>query len=61
MLAQVFENFEAASELDAEFADVTVRCSADCLYNVNRICGRDSITVEDGIMRTKCFTRKKPM
>jgi len=61
MLAQVFENFEAASELDLEFQDVTVRCSAECLFNVNRICGRDAINVEDGFVNTKCFTRKKPM
>ena len=61
MLAQVFENFEAANELDVEYKDVTVHCDAECLYNINRVCGRDSITVEDGIVSTKCFSRKKPM
>lgn len=61
ILAQVFENFEAAGELDAEYKEVIVRCSADCLYNVNRICGKDNITVEDGFASTKCFSRKKPM
>lgn len=61
ILAQVFENFEASTELDYEFQDVAVKCSADCLYNVNRLCGRDSITVEDGFINTKCFSRKKPM
>lgn len=61
ILAQVFENFEAASELDEELSNVTVRCDANCLYNLNGLCGRESISVEDGLVSTKCFSRKKPM
>ncbi len=63
MLSQMFESFETAGELEdiANPKDVVVRCDANCLYNVNRICGRENINVEDSLISTKCFSRKKPL
>lgn len=61
MLAQIFEDFETSKEFDIEYQDIQVKCDADCIYNVNRMCGRENITVEDSMTKTKCFTRKKPL
>lgn len=60
-LSQIFANYEAAPELDMlENIDTVVQCNADCLFNVNGMCSLEAISVEDGILKTKCMTRKKP-
>ncbi len=58
-LAQLFEGYEAAPSADLENTDVIIQCDADCIYNCNRLCTRENVSIEDGLARTKCFSRKK--
>jgi len=59
-LSQIFANYEAAPEADLlDNVDTIVQCSADCIFNVNSLCGLEAINVEDGLIKTKCMTRKK--
>ena len=59
-LSQIFANYEAAPEADIlANVDTGVQCSADCIFNVNSMCGLEAINIEDGLVRTKCMTRKK--
>ncbi len=60
-LSQIFAEYEAAPDIDMlDGVETIVQCDADCLYNTNHICNRENLSVEDSIIRTKCFSRKKP-
>ena len=52
--------FEAASDFDRLNDDNTfVQCdSVDCVYNKHRLCCAQAITVSDGKIRTKCFSKR---
>jgi hypothetical protein len=59
-LSQIFANYEAAPEADIlDNVDTVVQCSADCIFNVNSMCGLEAINIEDGLVKTKCMTRKR--
>ena len=59
-LSQIFANYEAAPEADVlNNVDTVVQCAADCIFNVNSMCGLEAINIEDGLLRTKCMTRKR--
>ena len=58
-LSQLFEEYEAARSFDAYDPELIVQCEADCIYNSNHLCTREHVSVEDGVLRTKCSSRKK--
>ncbi len=60
-LEQLFKEYEMAPSADAiEEPETVVQCSAECVFNNNQICGRENLTIEDGVFRTRCFSRRKP-
>lgn len=60
ILAQSFRDMEASEELRTDLAerDNLVQCEANCEYNDNYKCTASHILIEDGILKTKCYTRK---
>lgn len=59
VLAQTFADIEASEDfgiLDSNKTNVTCDC-VKCMHNESRICAADHIVVEDGFVRTKCFTK----
>lgn len=60
-LSQIFAEYEAAPDIGLlEETETVVQCDADCIYNVNHICTREHLSIDDSFVRTKCFSRKKP-
>ena len=59
VLAQTFADIEAAEDFGLHGAiENTVTCSSmNCVHNDGGVCCADHIVVEDGLPRTKCFTR----
>ncbi|NCA66774.1 MAG: DUF1540 domain-containing protein [Clostridia bacterium] len=61
-LSQIFAEYEAAPDIEMlEDVETVVQCDADCVYNTNRMCSRENLNIEDSVIRTKCFSRKKPV
>jgi hypothetical protein len=58
-LAQVFAGYEAASAYPMEDPELIVQCDADCIYNSNSLCTREHVNIADGVMRTRCVSRKR--
>lgn len=61
VLAQTFQDIEAAEDfglIDGRENAVTCQ-SLKCAYNENGTCVADHIIIEDGLVKTKCFTRTK--
>ena len=60
VLSQNYADMEASSELTPHGnADVSVQCDANCIYNRDYKCHADAITLEDGIINTRCSTKTK--
>lgn len=59
-LAQAFADVEAAEELDVSYSTGNVvQCNvSDCRFNENNICSANEITVADGMLSTKCKSRR---
>lgn len=59
VLAQTFADIEAAEDFGVNSGrDTAVTCqSVKCVYNETGVCSADHIVVEDGLVKTKCFTR----
>jgi len=59
-IKEEYSNFEAANEFDYdENDDVLIQCdSVKCIYNNDHICSADLVNVKDGIIKTKCVTKK---
>ncbi len=55
------QKFEAAQDFAlASDVNTLVQCDCtDCLYNNSRLCNSPAITVRDGVMKTKCMTKKE--
>ena len=55
-----YERLEVASEFDnVDGEDVIIQCdSLSCKYNKDHMCTANLVTIDDGIARTKCMTRK---
>ncbi len=59
-LEQLFKEYEAAPSIDSfEEPEVVVQCNADCVYNNNHLCNRENLDIEDGMFKTKCFSRRR--
>ena len=60
MLAQSFKDMEVSEELRADLKerDNLVQCEASCRFNDNFKCTAPCISIQDGIIHTKCYTRK---
>lgn len=60
--AQAIAEFELSDELfPSTPLDTAVMCNAKkCAYNNGHACTRDSLLVGDSIIKTKCFSMKKP-
>ena len=58
-LEQTFAELEAGYDFLSDAPNV-VRCSAECVYNVEGRCKASSILVCDSMLRTRCATRIKP-
>ncbi len=61
ILAQTFADIEASEDFGVlETTSNAVTCaSMKCVHNEAGMCVADHIVVEDGLVRTKCFTRTK--
>lgn len=60
-LSQIFAEYEAAPDIEMlDDVETVVQCNADCIYNSNHICTREHLSIEDSVIRTKCFSRKRP-
>lgn len=60
VLSQSFSDMEASSsESSLENMDTLVQCDAECVYNDNFKCTRENLLIEDSLIKTKCFSRKK--
>lgn len=60
-LSQIFAEYEAAPDIEMlDETESVVQCDADCIYNTNHMCTRENLSIEDSVIRTKCFSRKKP-
>ena len=59
--AQAIAEFELADELSPLLDNETeLKCSCnECAYNDNDTCKSNSVLIGDGIVSTKCFTRRK--
>ncbi len=58
ILAQTFADIEASEDFGVERMENTVACASDnCVFNSRGVCSADHIVVEDGITKTRCFTR----
>ena len=63
-LGQAFQNraegFEAAEDFDySKNEDVLIQCdSSKCMYNKDALCRSSVVTVGNGIVRTRCFTKR---
>ena len=60
LLEQEKANIEAAKDFDFDDNSETyIRCdSTKCNYNHNNACCSQIVNVCDGVMRTKCYTKK---
>ena len=58
-LSQVFAGYEAASAYPMEEPELIVQCDADCIYNSNSLCTREHVNIADGMMRTRCVSRRR--
>lgn len=60
MLEQSQVNIEAAKDFDfAQNDDVLIQCdSTKCVFNRDRLCTSNVVNVCDGLVRTKCFTKR---
>lgn len=58
-LSQLFEEYEAGQSFDMYEPELIVQCDADCIYNSNHLCTREHVSVEDGVLRTKCSSRRR--
>ena len=60
VLEQEKTNIEAAKDFDFNENDqVCIQCdSTKCCYNYNNACCSQIVNVADGMMRTKCFTKR---
>lgn len=61
ILAQTFADIEAAEDFGIlNSNNSTVTCaSLKCVHNESGVCSADHIVVEDGLIKTKCYTRTK--
>ena len=60
VLSQNYADMEASTELSfVERPIVSVQCDAKCVYNHDYKCHAEGITLEDGIVATRCATRSK--
>ncbi len=60
-LSQIFAEYEAAPDIELlDETEIVVQCDANCIYNTNHMCTRENLSIEDSVIRTKCFSRKKP-
>lgn len=58
ILAQTFADIEAAEDFGTRSIENTVTCaSVKCEHNCDGVCAADHIVVEDGLSKTRCFTR----
>lgn len=57
-LAQLFAGYEAAAA-PMEDPELIVQCDADCIYNQNHLCTREHLTIQDGVVRTRCTSRRR--
>ncbi|MBO4535247.1 MAG: DUF1540 domain-containing protein [Clostridia bacterium] len=58
-LSQLFEDYEAGPDYSMDEPELIVQCDADCIYNSNHLCTKEHVSVQDGLIATKCFSRKK--
>ena len=58
ILAQTFADIEAAEDFGTGNIENSVTCaSVKCAYNSDGVCSAAHIVVEDGLSKTRCFTR----
>ena len=61
VLSQNYADMEASAALTPqEPPEVLVQCDAKCVYNRDYKCTAHGISLEDGIINTRCATKRKP-
>ncbi len=60
VLAQTFADIEASEDFNVfDNNETVVSCqSTKCVHNDTGVCSCGQITVDDGIFKTKCFTKQ---
>lgn len=60
VLAQEKANIEAAKDFDFDHnQDIHIQCdSSKCAYNHNNTCCSQIVNICDGVVRTKCYTKR---
>ena len=55
-----YSKMEVANDFDYEDnEDVLIECNAcHCIYNHDNICNAKLVTIQDGVAKTKCVTKK---